>query len=400
MSINSNFKKDKCWSCEFFCGPRKYKNGIVFGDSVETEAQGTCSNKRSSNCGKVVRENDWCGRYQKWGVLQSALAKQEQEQEQQWQVQKQMLAQREEAARQRRTSEEYKQRENKLYEERSRLEEERKKLEFERWYASLPLEERERYDAEQARLKAEHEEQKRIEAERRAEQDRLFAAERTAQHEKAEVAKKRKHKIILISVLSVVVVIAIIVGAFIISSAIENSEKQKAFVESGGEQILDYIQAQSNGDNSCEFAFEYGGISYSMEIEYREDYYDEYGSPSLFGKGVYSFYASVTSFKGGKPYTYCTGKAIFNWQGLKNLDEISLIGTVQYQSNLVHNYYHDYTKGTTCPEIFYSDVTHGNGNNLTDAQLNDSVEYAWEMCKITIIGLNQLSNQVLNSDLW
>ena len=78
MSVHSNFQKDRCWSCEFFCGQRKYKNGIVFGDSVETEAKGTCSNQRSSYCGKAVRDNDWCGKYQKWGVLQSALALQQQ----------------------------------------------------------------------------------------------------------------------------------------------------------------------------------------------------------------------------------------------------------------------------------------------------------------------------------
>ena len=50
----------------------------MFGDSVETEAKGTCSNQRSSYCGKAVRENDWCGKYQKWGVLQSALVRQQQ----------------------------------------------------------------------------------------------------------------------------------------------------------------------------------------------------------------------------------------------------------------------------------------------------------------------------------
>ena len=78
MPVHSNFQKDRCGSGEFFSGQRKYKTGIVFGDSVETEEKGTCSNQRSSYCGKAVRDNDWCGKYQKWGVLQSALALQQQ----------------------------------------------------------------------------------------------------------------------------------------------------------------------------------------------------------------------------------------------------------------------------------------------------------------------------------
>ncbi len=385
MATNSNFKKDKCWSCEFFCGHRKLKNSIVFGESVETEAQGTCSNKRSSFYGKTVRENGSCGKYQKWGVLQSALAKQEQ----QSQAQMQILAQREQAARRRREQQKYLQNESKLFQERRLIEEERKRLEFERWYSSLSFEERAQYDAEQARLKAEREEQ-----------NRLLASEQAAQQEKTTAAKKRKHKIALVSVISVVAAIIIVVGAFSISSAIRRSERHKAFVESGGEKIVHYIQTQSDSDDSCEFSFEYSGTSYKMVIEYRENYYDESGSPTLFGRGTYSFYASVKSFKGGNPYTYCTGAAVFNWQGLKNLDEISLFGAVQYQSDLIYNYYHDYTKGETCPEIIYNDVTRGNGYNLTDAQINDSADYVWEMCEITMIGLNQLSNQVLNNDLW
>lgn len=338
MSVNSNFRKDKCWSCEFYCGQRYYKKGLLLGDSVETDSQGACSNKRSSNCGKIVRESDWCGKYQKWSLLQSALAKQEQEYEQQLQAQWQRTEKRKE--------------------------------------------------------------QKRLEAEKRAEQDSSLADERGVQREKAKDGKKRKHKIILISVISVAVVIAIIAGAFCISAAIKNSERHKAFVSSGGQQIVDYIQAQSKGEDSCEFAFEYGGISYSMEIEYREDYYDEFGSPALFGKGAYSFYASVKSFGGGEPYTYCTGKAVFNWQGLKNLDEISLIGTVQYQSNLVYNYYHDYQKGTACPEIIYKNVSQGNGYDLDESQIDESVTYGWKMCEIVMIGLNQLSDQVLGHNLW
>ena len=46
MSTNSNFKQNKCWSCEFFSGKREYKKGW-FGDSVETDDLGTCTNQKN-----------------------------------------------------------------------------------------------------------------------------------------------------------------------------------------------------------------------------------------------------------------------------------------------------------------------------------------------------------------
>lgn len=76
MSTNSNFKKNKCWSCEFFCGHRQYKKGF-FGDSVETDVKGICSNNRSSMNGKQIHEDNYCSKYQKWGILLSAIAKEE-----------------------------------------------------------------------------------------------------------------------------------------------------------------------------------------------------------------------------------------------------------------------------------------------------------------------------------
>lgn len=49
MSTNSNFRKNKCWSCEFYSCKREYKKGIFFGDSVNCDNSGICSNKRSFN---------------------------------------------------------------------------------------------------------------------------------------------------------------------------------------------------------------------------------------------------------------------------------------------------------------------------------------------------------------
>ena len=80
MSYHSNFRQDKCWSCEFFSGQREYNHGL-FGDSVHTSDKGICKCDRSQHRDKPVYEHGWCSRYQKWGVLQSTLAQKHAEQE-------------------------------------------------------------------------------------------------------------------------------------------------------------------------------------------------------------------------------------------------------------------------------------------------------------------------------
>ena len=80
MSYHSNFRQDKCWSCEFFSGQREYKHGLL-GDSVHTSDKGICKCDRSKQRDKPVYEHGWCSRYQKWGVLQSTLAQKQAEQE-------------------------------------------------------------------------------------------------------------------------------------------------------------------------------------------------------------------------------------------------------------------------------------------------------------------------------
>ena len=80
MSYHSNFRQDKCWSCEFFSGQREYKHGLL-GDSVHTSDKGICKCDRSKQRDKPVYEHEWCSRYQKWGVLQSTLAQKKAEQE-------------------------------------------------------------------------------------------------------------------------------------------------------------------------------------------------------------------------------------------------------------------------------------------------------------------------------
>lgn len=81
MSSHNNFKKDKCWSCEYFSGRREYKKGVLLGDSVYADIRGKCSNAKSSKFNCTISEDGWCYKYQKWGVLQSALAIEEQKKE-------------------------------------------------------------------------------------------------------------------------------------------------------------------------------------------------------------------------------------------------------------------------------------------------------------------------------
>ena len=138
MSINRNFKKDKCWSCEYFCGKRDYKRGAFLGDSVSTEGRGTCSNKRSSNYNKSINDEGWCSKYQKWGVLLSALAMEEQKRE----AQRFENEQRREIARMEAENERQR---REMERERQRMEDERKLLERERMLASMSPEERERF---------------------------------------------------------------------------------------------------------------------------------------------------------------------------------------------------------------------------------------------------------------
>ena len=80
MSYHSNFRQDKCWSCEFFSGQRECNHGLL-GNSVHTSDKGICKCDRSNQRDKPVYKHEWCSRYQKWGVLQSTLAQKQAEQE-------------------------------------------------------------------------------------------------------------------------------------------------------------------------------------------------------------------------------------------------------------------------------------------------------------------------------
>lgn len=169
MSSNSNFKKDKCWSCEYFSGKREYKDGFLLGPSVQTDYQGTCSCKYSHNSGKKVSENDWCSRFQKWGVLQSYLATETNKREQE-----------RIARQQQQIFDEQQQKE--IEKEHNRVEDERRQLEHEKWLASLSPEERSSYEANKKQAYSQLMEeirQKNIEEEKQKIQNDILKIKRT-----------------------------------------------------------------------------------------------------------------------------------------------------------------------------------------------------------------------------
>lgn len=143
MGNHSNYKEEKCWSCAFFCGERKENRGL-FGNSVETSSNGTCSCKRCSKYNSTVNENDrGCSKYQKWGVLDSSLAEEEKRKlyKEQRKINQNIIYD------QRRQEEELQRQKEELERQTRELERERERLEYERWYSSLSPKEQKAEDA-------------------------------------------------------------------------------------------------------------------------------------------------------------------------------------------------------------------------------------------------------------
>lgn len=160
---NSNFKNNRCWSCEFYCSHREYVEGGAFrSERVETDRRGTCTNKRSLNNGKAVNESSQCSKYQKWGVLQSSIFRKQLDKEKNDQQRKE----------EDQKCEREREREKIERERDDPLQKVREAIDHDRWYSSLSPEERQRYDDEKERLETENlvrmiEKKKRIEEEER-----------------------------------------------------------------------------------------------------------------------------------------------------------------------------------------------------------------------------------------
>lgn len=98
-----------------------------------------------------MSESNYCSKYQKWGVLQAAIAREEANQAQLKQLQSERLAKEEE----RKSLEKEK---CEIERERQAIAREKAELEHEHWYLGLTTEERKKYDVEQAQKKEEAQE--------------------------------------------------------------------------------------------------------------------------------------------------------------------------------------------------------------------------------------------------
>ena len=65
MSSHYNSNQKKCWSCKYYYGERKYKNGLI-GNYVDTNEKGVCKCKRD----EIVEENGWCS---KWDIADEVI---------------------------------------------------------------------------------------------------------------------------------------------------------------------------------------------------------------------------------------------------------------------------------------------------------------------------------------
>ena len=389
MSVNSNFKKDKCWSCEYYCGKREYKRGVFLGDSVQTEGKGTCSNKRSDKNGREVNEDGWCSRYQKWGVLQSALAVEAQKKE----SQRIEAEQRREAER---IQAENDRREREIERERRRLEEERKRLEYERWYNSLTPEERAAEDAriaEEKRLQAERiEEARRKEEEHRAEQVRI-----------AKIRKAKTRKGLIIGGIIAAVVTIVIVSSVCIANAVKNKKAADAFANSDTGKLVALIQKETGGKNEFYFYVDRDeGCRANFGFEYKKNgWVDEYNRTRDF-----------------RVYCQLTPRTVDHYKETTGFCFFSLDGTDDAKSSYLNGKgacFNSVTKYGTNSSVFtqYQTVTYSNSlnhggqyykyenwNNAYNDYLTEWTERGFKACELVNTLINQYCVTAFGSSFW
>lgn len=399
MSTNSNFKKDKCWSCEYFCGKRDYKRGVFLGDSVYTDGKGTCSNKRSDKYNREVYEDGWCSRYQKWGVLQSALVMEEQKREAQ-------RLENEQRREMQRIQEENDRREREMERERRRLEEERKKLEYERWYASLSPEERAEEDAriaEEKRREAERIEQ----AKRQAEIKRIEDEKRRA--EAARLRRIRNKKIkkgLIIGGISLAVIIAIIIASVSISNAVKNKKAEEAFQNSDTGKLIALIQKENNGKNEFYFSVNRDeGCTAYFGFEYKKaGWVDEHSRTRDF-----RVYCQLTA-RSEDHYDNTIGYCFFNLDGTENDQGKYINGknacfnsyTTYGSSSHVFTQYQMVNYSKTSNSLSYGSTYYhyDNWNSTYNDYLSEWVERGFKACDLVNILVNQYCISSSGSSFW
>lgn len=399
MSTNSNFKKDKCWSCEYYCGKRDYKRGVFLGDSVYTDGKGTCSNKRSDKYNHEVYENEWCWKYQKWGVLQSALTMEEQKRE----AQRLKNEQRREMQR---IQEENDRRERKMECERRRLEEERKRLEYERWFASLSPIDKEKEDTRIAEeKKCEEERIEQAEIERMEREKRRLEAERLQR-----IRNKKIKKGLIIGGISLAAIIAIIIASVSISNAVNNAVKNKkaeeTFQNSDTGKLIALIQKENNGKNEFYFSVNRDeGCTAYFGFEYKKaGWVDEYNKTRDF-----RVYCQLTA-RSEDYYDNTIGFCLFNLDGTDN-DQgkyingknacFSSYATYGSSSHIFTQYQMvNYSKTSNSLSYGSTYYHYDNWNSTYNDYLSEWVERGFKACILVNILINHYCKSTFGSLFW
>lgn len=385
MSTNSNFKQNKCWSCEFFSGKREYKKGW-FGDSVETDDLGTCTNQKNYlHKNQKVLSSGWCSCYQKWGVLQSAIAMQEQKKAQ------------EQAGREQRQAFERQERENQrqqeeLWAERFRLEAERKRLEYERWYNSLSEEERKQEDErkEQERLKAEELRKQREEEYKRQEEQRRIK----------ESERKRKIKQFGFVGAAIAIIIAIIIACVSIGA---NCSKQQAFSNSNTGKFLSYLNENLNFNNDKFYISteREDGSTFYYWLEYKKNgWVDNYGRTCDFRA------IGRLSPRESEHFEQMDSFFFFNLQGSDNADSFhdkgypNFCSRTFYNSKSVLSQFQSvkFNITTNLPE--YGGVYYEYDSGFSNSEhLDEWTSRSWLACELAYKGTNSLFQSALGKSI-
>lgn len=364
MGANYDFKKEKCWSCEFYCGNRQYKKGAFLGDSVNIIGKGRCSCKNSSKNGQEVSEEGWCSKYQKWGVIQSTLAFESQKRESQ------------------RLQEENNRRQREIERERKKLEEERKRLEHEKWYESLSPSEQAAEDLKNALRRRE-------EKERKAEEARL-----------AELKKKKRKKIRIIGWASAATLLVV----FILIATIPNAIKKSSFEKSDTGKLLSLIRKETDGKDEFYFYVDRKeGCRAYLGFEYKKNGWKvDYGEMRDF-----RVWCQLTPRKEDH-YDEITGFCFFNLKGTENSQTDSLNGKgatfwsyARYDSySCVLTEYEKVTFANSTLQHEGQFYRYENWDKKYNANVDEWTERGFIACELVNILVNQYCLTAFGSSFW
>lgn len=358
MSTNSNFRKEKCWSCEFYCGQREYKKGFL-GDSICTGGKGLCSNKCSSKSGKTVYEDNWCSKYKKWSVI----VIEEQKREAQ------------------RLQQEERRRKYELEQERKKLELERQRLEYERWYNSLSPEEKRREDTKKAIQRNE-------ENKRKAEE---------AQRKEIRRAKNKKFRIIG-------VIFAVVIAVTIFSiGPITKIVNENKFANSDTGKLVALIQKENYGKNKFYFSVDRNeGCKSYFGFEYEKNgWIDEFGLTRDF-----RVYCQLTP-RSVDHYNSTTGFCFFNLEGSDNVKKGYLNGNgacftsyTEYglYSSVITQYKINTSSSSLRQVVMYDSFK--KWDNTYDDNQNEWRNRGYKACELVNTLINQYCIVAFGSPFW